>query len=195
MYLTTRKALLYILVCAFFIACSTQKKIDKAKYTVLTNKQASADVFNELSRIWPCVNDTTFISGGRDTVTTTDTAVVYATSTDTLYKEGEVKERIVTKTRTIHDTLKSVVVDNRALSFQKDSTAKYMNLYLDADKERRELKEEHKDLTKMFGYTVKALLAKWWFWSILVGGGALIFFKGKLGIVGTVISKILNKFK
>jgi len=119
--------IIYILLILFAgISCNPVKQ-------VLKNREYFDEVAKEVVKSGYCANDT-IIKVKSDTTYKLDT--LYETSLDTIKLTDKIyipkiSQRTIVKTITIHDTIKSVVVDNARLNaLQGDLTAlneKYIN--------------------------------------------------------------------
>lgn len=133
----------YLLILILLLACNPVKQ-------VLKDKNKLDKVAEVVVKSGYCANDTTFITNSdttilTDTIYDTEVIVDEVTKTDTQYVKVP---KVITRTITIRDTIKSVVVDGaRVLLLQKE-----------VDKLSTEL-GEWKALAK----------ARWWylFWIIL----------------------------
>jgi hypothetical protein len=104
--------LILILLILWATSCNPVKQ-------VLRDKQKLDQVAEQVVRMGYCANDTTFITSSDttiqiDTLVQVDTAVQYETINDTIFVT-KWKTRDILKSVIIHDTLKSVVVDNARL--------------------------------------------------------------------------------
>jgi len=148
-----------ILLSLMLIACSEQKKINKAEQRVLLNPKA----FNEVGLVWAKLNpiDTTItnIISRSDTLTLTDTFTYH--SLDTLNHVDTVFTAIQTVVR-IHDTIQKYIQDNRVLNIYKDSIQIYKS---DLFVVNSYLSESKKDTSKY----------KWYFYGLLVLIGLILF--------------------
>ena len=104
--------LILILLILWATSCNPVKQ-------VLRDKQKLDQVAEQVVRMGYCANDTTFITSSDttikiDTLIQVDTAVQYETINDTIFVT-KWKTRDILKSVIIHDTLKSVVVDNSRL--------------------------------------------------------------------------------
>lgn len=97
----------------FLFSCNPVKQ-------VLNDREKLDAVAKEVVKMGYCANDTTFIVKSDtlievDTLIQVDTAVQYETKNDTTFVT-KWKTRDIIKSVTIHDTIKSVVVDNARLN-------------------------------------------------------------------------------
>jgi hypothetical protein len=113
--------LIFFFLILWVCSCNPVKQV--------LNDRAKLDaVAKEVVKMGYCANDTTFIVNSDtliqvDTLVYVDTAVQYETKNDTIFVT-KWKTRDILKSVIIHDTLKSVVVDNARLKlFQADLTA------------------------------------------------------------------------
>ena len=111
----------YIIIIILVVAsCNPVKQ-------VLNDRSKFEQVAKEVIKSGMCANDTTFIVKS-DTIVDVDTLVRIDTLTDTYVLNDTVhivkwKTRDITKSITIHDTIKSFIVDNaRVRLLQADST-------------------------------------------------------------------------
>ena len=109
----------YLLLLMLFIGCNPVKQ-------VLRDQEKLEEVAKVVVKGGWCANDTTFITTS-DTLVELDTLVRIDTLTDTYVLNDTTyitkwKTRDITKTLTIHDTIKSYIVDNaRVRLLQTDS--------------------------------------------------------------------------
>jgi hypothetical protein len=110
----------YILfIITFFVSCNPVKQ-------VLKDRNKFDQVAKEVIKSGMCANDTTFVVKS-DTLVEVDTLVRIDTLTDTYVLNDTTyitkwKTREITKSITIHDTIKSFIVDNaRVRLLQADS--------------------------------------------------------------------------
>ena len=109
----------YLLLLMLFIGCNPVKQ-------VLRDQEKLEEVAKVVVKGGWCANDTTFITKS-DTLVELDTLVRIDTLTDTYVLNDTTyitkwKTRDITKTLTIHDTIKSFIVDNaRVRLLQTDS--------------------------------------------------------------------------
>jgi hypothetical protein len=109
----------YLLIILLFLSCNPVKQ-------VLRDKEKLAQVAEVVVRSGWCANDTTFITKS-DTLVEIDTVINVDIQIDTQKVNEFVyvtkwKTNTITKTLTIHDTLKSYIVDNaRVRLLQTDS--------------------------------------------------------------------------
>jgi hypothetical protein len=116
-----RLTLLIILISLF--ACNPQKKLEKAKQLVLTNKEAFNNIGDKWQQINPCADDTLIVNSS-DTVNVINT--FFSVKTDTI--NGIVTDTVtktVTKTVKITDTIHHYITDNRALKVLQDTIVVY----------------------------------------------------------------------
>lgn len=119
---------------------------------VLKDREKFDKVAQEVVKAGYCANDTTIITKSdttivHDTTYEIDTIIDLHLKTDTQYVK--LPKKVITRTITIRDTIKSVVVDNaRVLLLEKELT-KY-----------KESLNEYKELAKQ----------RWWylFWLVLI---------------------------
>ena len=110
----------YLLLLILFIACNPVKQ-------VLRDQDKLEEVAKVVVKGGWCANDTTFVVKS-DTLVEVDTLVRIDTLTDTYVLNDTTyiikwKTREITKSITIHDTIKSFIVDNaRVRLLQADST-------------------------------------------------------------------------
>jgi hypothetical protein len=134
----------YLLLILLF-ACNPVKQ-------VLKDREKFDKVAQEVVKAGYCANDTTIITKSdttivHDTTYEIDTIIDLHLKTDTQYVK--LPKKVITRTITIRDTIKSVVVDNaRVLLLEKELT-KY-----------KESLNEYKELAKQ----------RWWylFWLVLI---------------------------
>ena len=109
----------YLLLLILFVGCNPVKQ-------VLRDQEKLEEVAKVVVKGGWCANDTTFITKS-DTLVNVDTIIRIDTQTDTQIINDSVyitkwKTRDITKTLTIHDTIKSFIVDNaRVRLLQTDS--------------------------------------------------------------------------
>jgi hypothetical protein len=142
---------------------------------VLNDETKSRIVFNELSAKGWCANDTTIINKS-DTTILFDTLYTVDTNTDTVeltnIKEV-VKTKLVTKTITIRDTIKSIVVDrSQAIALQNEVNL-LKNRLADQNLKISEQVDEIKTAKKSKN---KAWLYLW----LLIGGIGIYLFRKPL---------------
>ena len=110
----------YLLLLILFVACNPVKQ-------VLRDQDKLEEVAKVVVKGGWCANDTTFVVKS-DTIVDVDTLVRIDTLTDTYVLNDttyitKLKTRDIIKSITIHDTLKSFIVDNaRVRLLQADST-------------------------------------------------------------------------
>jgi hypothetical protein len=110
----------YFLLILLLIGCNPVKQ-------VLRDQEKLEEVAKVVVKGGWCANDTTFITKS-DTLVEMDTIIRIDTQTDThIFNDTTYitkwKTRDITKTLTIHDTIKSFIVDNaRVRLLQADST-------------------------------------------------------------------------
>lgn len=110
----------YLLLLILFIGCNPVKQ-------VLRDQEKLEEVAKVVVKGGWCANDTTFIVKS-DTIIDIDTLIEVDTITDTYILNDSVyftkwKTKTIVKTLTIHDTLKSYIIDNaRVKLLQADST-------------------------------------------------------------------------
>ena len=125
---------------------------------VLKDKDKLDDVAEVVIKLGYCANDTTIITRSdttivHDTAYQTDTLIEVATKNDTQYVT--LPRKVITRTITIRDTVKSVVVDNARIGLlQKDI------LKLEAEAE----------IIKAEADRWKATARKRWWWLLLLIG-------------------------
>lgn len=164
----------YIATILFAIALITSCNPVKQ---VLKDKDKLDEVAEVVVRSGYCANDTTIITRSdttvvHDTSYQTDTLIDLKTLSDTQYVI--LPRKIITKTITIRDTVKSVVVDNARLSIlQKD----ILKLQAEAEVIRAE-SDKWRGLAKK----------RWWLIFILIGGiaGYILRKPIKLAIFGKI---------
>ena len=109
----------YLLLLMLFVGCNPVKQ-------VLRDQEKLEEVAKVVIAGGWCANDTTFITKS-DTLVNVDTIIRIDTQTDTQIINDSVyitkwKTRDIVKTLTIHDTIKSFIVDNaRVRLLQTDS--------------------------------------------------------------------------
>ena len=109
----------YLLLLMLFVGCNPVKQ-------VLRDQEKLEQVAKVVVKGGWCANDTTFVVKS-DTIVDVDTLVRIDTLTDTYVLNDTTyinkwKTRDITKTLTIHDTIKSFIVDNaRVRLLQSDS--------------------------------------------------------------------------
>ena len=109
----------YLLLLILFVACNPVKQ-------VLRDQEKLEEVAKVVVKGGWCANDTTFITKS-DTLVEMDTIIRIDTQTDTQIINDSVyitkwKTRDIVKSVTIHDTIKSFIVDNaRVRLLQTDS--------------------------------------------------------------------------
>ena len=109
----------YLLLLILFVACNPVKQ-------VLRDQEKLEEVAKVVVKGGWCANDTTFVVKS-DTLVEMDTIIRIDTQTDTQIINDSVyitkwKTRDIVKTLTIHDTIKSFIVDNaRVRLLQADS--------------------------------------------------------------------------
>ena len=110
----------YLLLLILFVACNPVKQ-------VLRDQDKLEEVAKVVVKGGWCANDTTFVVKS-DTIVDVDTLVRIDTLTDTYVLNDttyitKLKTRDIIKSITIHDTIKSFIVDNaRVRLLQADST-------------------------------------------------------------------------
>jgi hypothetical protein len=110
----------YLLLLILFVSCNPVKQ-------VLRDQEKLEEVAKVVVKGGWCANDTTFVVKS-DTLVEVDTLVRIDTLTDTYVLNDTTyitkwKTRDITKSITIHDTIKSFIVDNaRVRLLQADST-------------------------------------------------------------------------
>jgi hypothetical protein len=110
----------YLLLLILFVSCNPVKQ-------VLRDQDKLEEVAKVVVKGGWCANDTTFITTS-DTLVEVDTLIRIDTLTDTYVLNDTTyitkwKTREITKKVTIHDTIKSFIVDNaRVRLLQADST-------------------------------------------------------------------------
>ena len=110
----------YLLLLILFVACNPVKQ-------VLRDQEKLEQVAKVVVKGGWCANDTTFVAKS-DTLVEMDTIIRIDTQTDTEIINDSVyitkwKTRDIVKSVTIHDTIKSFIVDNaRVRLLQADST-------------------------------------------------------------------------
>jgi len=103
----------YILLLILFVSCNPVKQ-------VLNNQEMLEEVAKVVVAGGYCANDTTYIVKSDttirlDTLVQNDTTIQVETRNDTTFLT-RLKYRDIIKSITIHDTIKSVVVDNARLN-------------------------------------------------------------------------------
>jgi hypothetical protein len=114
----------YLLFILIFISCNPVKQ-------VLRDQEKLEEVAKVVVKGGWCANDTTFITKS-DTLIEVDTLVRVDTLTDTYVLNDTTyiikwKTREITKTLTIHDTLKSYIVDNARVKLLQADSARLSN--------------------------------------------------------------------
>lgn len=134
----------YILLI-FLFACNPVKQ-------VLKDREKFDKVAQEVVKAGYCANDTTIITKSdttivHDTTYEIDTIIDLHLKTDTQYVK--LPKKVITRTITIRDTIKSVVVDNARVLLLEKELIKY-----------KESLNEYKELAKQ----------RWWylFWLVLI---------------------------
>lgn len=103
----------YIILVLLFVSCNPVKQ-------VLRNQEMLEEVAKVVVKGGWCANDTTFIVKSDttiqvDTLIQNDTTIQVETRNDTTFLT-RLKYRDIIKSITIHDTIKSVIVDNARLN-------------------------------------------------------------------------------
>ena len=134
----------YLLLILLF-ACNPVKQ-------VLKDKEKLDQVAEVVIKSGYCANDTTIITKSdttivHDTIYEIDTIIDLHLKTDTQYVK--LPKKVITRTITIRDTIKSVVVDNARVLLLEKELIKY-----------KESLNEYKELAKQ----------RWWylFWLVLI---------------------------
>jgi hypothetical protein len=134
----------YLLLILLF-ACNPVKQ-------VLKDREKFDKVAQEVVKAGYCANDTTIITKSdttivHDTTYEIDTIIDLHLKTDTQYVK--LPKKVITRTITIRDTIKSVVVDNARVLLLEKELIKY-----------KESLNEYKELAKQ----------RWWylFWLVLI---------------------------
>jgi hypothetical protein len=114
----------YLLLILLFLSCNPVKQ-------VLNNKEKLAQVAEVVVRNGWCANDTTFITKS-DTLVEIDTIIDLDIRIDTQKVNEFVyvtkwKTNTITKTLTIHDTIKSFIVDNARVRLLQADSARLSN--------------------------------------------------------------------
>lgn len=168
---------------ALLLSVAGCSSIEKATNKVLANPGAKEKVGREWEKANPCSNDT-IIRVKRDTTETRDTSYLPGTVTtvnDTVFVQGG--ERVITRTITMHDTVRSFITDTRRLYIAEDSVRQY-RVWLDTEKaETTRLNAEHNQIGAMLKYAGLALLKKWWFWLLIAAGAGLLYLNKTTGIL------------
>ncbi len=128
-------AFIFLFFILWLFSCNPVKQ-------VLNDREKLDQVAEQVVRMGYCANDTTFITSSDttiqiDTLVQVDTAVQYETINDTIFVT-KWKTRDILKSVVIHDTLKSVVVDNARLKLISADLAV-------ANAELKEWKEKARD--------------------------------------------------
>lgn len=144
----------YIFLILLFVSCNPVKQ-------VLRNQEMLEEVAKVVVKGGWCANDTTFITKS-DTIIDVDTIIRIDTQIDTQKVNNSVyltkwKTRDIVKSITIHDTLRSYIVDN----------ARVRLLQADSSRLSNEMNEwKHKANTRLS-----------WLMSLLIIAGVYIYFK------------------
>jgi len=114
----------YLLLILLFLSCNPVKQ-------VLNNKEKLAQVAEVVVRSGWCANDTTFITKS-DTLVEIDTIINVDIQIDTQKVNEFVyvtkwKTRDIVKSISIHDTLKSFIVDNARVRLLQTDSARLSN--------------------------------------------------------------------
>jgi len=145
-----------LLLTLLFISCNPVKQ-------VLSDKQKLDEVAKEVVKMGYCANDTTIIVKS-DTLIEVDTLTILEDKpfieiiNDTVYVT-KWKTNNITKTLTIHDTIKSVVVDNARVKILMEDSKAWEKRY-----------KEQKDTTTSLYFWLIALLS-------LIGLGVILRLK------------------
>ena len=142
-----------ILLCALLLitSCNPVKQ-------VLKDKQKLDEVAEVVVRSGYCANDTTIVTKSdttivHDTAYQTDTLIEVTTKNDTQYVT--LPRKVITRTITIRDTIKSVVVDNARVSILQKDILK--------------LRSEAIDLREEAGKWKSLAKKRWWLLALLIG--------------------------
>lgn len=122
--------LIYILLILLGFSCNPVKQ-------VLKNREYFDEVAKEVVKSGMCANDT-IIKVKSDTTYKLDT--LYETSLDTIKLTDKIyipkiSQRTIVKTITIHDTIKSVVVDNARLNALQGDLTELQEKYINTRKQ------------------------------------------------------------
>lgn len=114
----------YIILVLLFVSCNPVKQ-------VLRDQDKLEEVAKIVVKGGWCANDTTFITKS-DTLVKIDTFIRIDTQTDTKIINDSVyitkwKTRDIIKSTTIHDTLKSYIVDNARVRLLQTDSARLSN--------------------------------------------------------------------
>jgi hypothetical protein len=114
----------YIFLVLLFVSCNPVKQ-------VLRDQDKLEQVAKVVIKGGWCANDTTFITKS-DTIIDVDTIIRIDTQTDTKIINDSVyitkwKTRDIIKSTTIHDTLKSYIVDNARVKLLQTDSARLSN--------------------------------------------------------------------
>jgi hypothetical protein len=136
----------YLLLLILFIACNPVKQ-------VLRDQEKLEEVAKVVVAGGWCANDTTFIVKSDttiqvDTLVQNDTTIQVETRNDTTFLT-RLKYRDIIKSITIHDTIKSVIVDNARLNL----------IQADLAAERIKSKEWESKAEKRAGWLIILILA------------------------------------
>jgi len=114
----------YIFIILLFVSCNPVKQ-------VLRNQEMLEEVAKVVVKGGWCANDTTFIIKS-DTIVDVDTIIRIDTQIDTQKVNNSVyftkwKTRDIVKSITIHDTLRSYIVDNARVRLLQSDSARLTN--------------------------------------------------------------------
>lgn len=161
-----------LLLCAILIltSCNPVKQ-------VLKDKQKLDEVAEIVVRSGYCANDTTIVTKSdttvvHDTAYQTDTLIEVSIQNDTQYVT--LPRKVITRTVTIRDTIKSVVVDNARVSILQKDILK--------------LRSEAIDLREEAGKWKSLAKKRWWLLVLLAGAvaGYVLRKPIKLAIFGKI---------
>jgi len=184
--------LLIILCIALLVTGFSGCGINKATQRVLANDAAFNKVGTTWAKLNPCVVDS-FKTLVHDTTVHTDTAfkLIQATTPKTLQPgtgmvcKHDTLMQTITKTITVHDSVKVVSVDKRQLNLCNDSIAWYKNVFTNYKN----------DMGKQLdGWKHKARSRFWYLTGLLIVIAVYLFRKPLLAAFGGVpalITKII----
>lgn len=114
----------YLLLLLIFVSCNPVKQ-------VLRNQEMLEEVAKVVVKGGFCANDTTFITKS-DTLIEIDTLINVDIKIDTQKVNNDVyitkwKTRDIVKSITIHDTLRSIIVDNARIKLLQTDSARLSN--------------------------------------------------------------------
>ena len=114
----------YLLLLLIFVSCNPVKQ-------VLRNQEMLEEVAKVVVKGGFCTNDTTFITKS-DTLIEIDTLINVDIKIDTQKVNNDVyitkwKTRDIVKSITIHDTLRSIIVDNARIKLLQTDSARLSN--------------------------------------------------------------------